>query len=116
MDGLKEKNKAVLCTGFPVGTDFSEQALGSFIKNIQSYKKIRLLGSAAISLAYVASGRVEVYHEKDIAIWDVAAGIAIVNAAGGIVQFSQTKKENRLDVKAVCNTSLLSDESYYKKH
>lgn len=42
-----------------------------------------MLGSAALSLAYVASGKVDAYYEKNIKIWDVAAGLALVKAAGG---------------------------------
>lgn len=75
--------KAVLCTGFPVSTDFSDAGIQQFISFVRDYKKIRLLGTAALSLAYVASGRVDAYCERDIKIWDVAAGIAIVEAAGG---------------------------------
>jgi myo-inositol-1(or 4)-monophosphatase len=102
-----EESEAVLCTGFPVSTDFSESALLNFVKDIQSYRKVRLLGSAALSLAYVASGRADAYHENDIAIWDVAAGIAIVKAAGGVVHFRPSKVGNRLIVKAL-NDFLLS--------
>ena len=69
---VMRENEAVLCTGFPVSTDFAESALLNFVKDIQSYRKVRLLGSAALSLAYVASSRADVYQENDIAIWDVA--------------------------------------------
>lgn len=95
-----EESEAVLCTGFPVSTDFSEPALLNFVKDIQSYRKVRLLGSAALSLAYVASGRADAYYENDIAIWDVAAGIAIVKAAGGVVHFRPSEINNRLIVRA----------------
>lgn len=105
---VEKKEDAVLCTGFPVGTDFSGPALTGFVRDIQLYKKVRLLGSAALSLVYVACGRADVYHESDIAIWDVAAGIAIVPAAGGKVNFCPTKAKNRLTVKAG-NNLLLTD-------
>ncbi len=75
--------QAILCTGFPVATDFSSQALLRFVDQIRVYKKIRLFGSAALSLAYVAAGKTDAYFEKDIKLWDVAAGMAIVKAAGG---------------------------------
>jgi myo-inositol-1(or 4)-monophosphatase len=94
------KNEAVLCTGFPVSTDFSETALLKYVKDIRSYRKVRLLGSAALSLAYVASGRADAYHENDIAIWDVAAGIAIVKAAGGVVSSRPSAINNRIIVRA----------------
>lgn len=95
-----EKSRAVLCTGFPVSTDFSKKSLQDFIEAIREYKKIRLLGSAALSLAYVACGRADVYLENDIKIWDVAAGIALVKAAGGMVTYFPTSKENIFRVKA----------------
>jgi myo-inositol-1(or 4)-monophosphatase len=97
---VTKKSKAVLCTGFPVSTDFSKKSLLEFIEDIRRYKKIRLLGSAALSLAYVACARADVYTENDIKIWDVAAGIAIVKAAGGVVKFAPTEKENIFKVKA----------------
>ena len=41
-----------------------------------------------MSLAYVASGRADAYQETDIKLWDVAAGVALVRAAGGKVSVS----------------------------
>jgi myo-inositol-1(or 4)-monophosphatase len=52
---------------------------------VQGFRKLRLLGSAALSLCYVACGRVDAYRENGIMLWDVAAGCAIVDAAGGTV-------------------------------
>lgn len=108
---LVRESEAVLCTGFPASTNFSESALLDFVKAIQSYRKVRLLGSAALSLAYVASARADAYQENDIAIWDVAAGIAIVKAAGGVVYFRASKVENKLIVKAGNNFLLSGDSS-----
>ena len=95
-----EESEAVLFTGFPVSTDFTESALLDFVKDIQSYRKVRLLGSTALFLTYVTSGRANAYHENDIAIWDVVAGIAIVKAAGGVAHFKPSKNTNRLIVMA----------------
>lgn len=78
--------QAILATGFPVNRDFTSTTLQEFLSQIKKFKKIRLLGSAALSLAYVASGRIDCYAEDDIMLWDVAAGIAIVKAAGGYVR------------------------------
>ena len=85
---INEKSNSIMCTGFPVYSSFDNESLSNFISNIQDYKKIRLLGSAALSLAFVANGSVEVYKENNIAIWDVAAGLAIVKAAGGKIIFN----------------------------
>lgn len=83
VSSVSKKKEAVLLTGFPSRTDFSLSAISSFARNARSYKKVRLLGSAAISLAYVAAGKADVYFEKDIMVWDVAAGASIVIGAGG---------------------------------
>ncbi len=77
--------RAVLVTGFPVQSDFSTASLMKFAEEIQQFKKIRLLGSAALSLSYVACGRADIYQENRIMFWDVAAGCALVKSAGGSV-------------------------------
>ena len=46
---------------------------------------IRCLGSAALSLAYVACGRMEAYIEKGLKPWDFAAGLLLLQEAGGTV-------------------------------
>ena len=97
---VTRKSNAILCTGFPVSTDFSVKPLQAFVRAVREYKKIRILGSAALSLAYVACGRADAYMENDIKLWDVAAGIALVKAAGGIVKYDPTSEENTLGVKA----------------
>lgn len=78
-----EKSDAIIMTGFPSYTNYSTEALEKYISNIQSFKKVRLIGSASLSLAYVACGKADAYYERDIKIWDVAAGLALVKAAGG---------------------------------
>ncbi len=106
---VAEEKSAVLCTGFPVHTNFSKESLTEFVEDIQKYKKIRLFGSAALSLAYVSCGRVDYYCENDIKIWDVAAGLALVKAANGIIQFSYSEPKHTLKVRA-SNSHLLYNE------
>lgn len=79
-------SKAVIGTGFPVNADFSDVTLSRFIKEIQQFRKVRLLGSAALSLCYVACGRIDAYREERIMFWDVAAGLILVKSAGGTVK------------------------------
>lgn len=74
---------ACLMTGLPVGGRFDPQAMGRFGAGLADWKKVRMIGSAALSLAHVASGRADFYEEDGIFWWDVAAGLAIVKAAGG---------------------------------
>lgn len=85
-------NQAILSTGFPSKTSFTKESLDQFVSEVQAYKKIRMIGSSALSLAYVASGRVDAYYENDIMLWDIAGGIPIVLAAGGSASFEETKQ------------------------
>lgn len=91
---INKKDKAVICTGFPISSDFSTKGLFAFSKKIQRYKKIRLIGSAALSIAYVSAGRADVYMEDNIMIWDIAAGIAIAKAAGCKIDIRPGGRDN----------------------
>lgn len=80
---ITEMSRAVLATGFPLLTDFSSKNMFGFLDLVGKFKKVRMLGTAALSLAWVAEGRMDVYFERDVMVWDVAAGIALVRGAGG---------------------------------
>ena len=97
---FENKCDSILCTGFPVYSDFDTDSLNTFISEIQDFKKVRLLGSAAISLSLVAKGAIEAYKENNIAIWDVAAGIPIILAAGGKCVYIVGKGKNYFNVYA----------------
>ncbi len=98
VSAVKQKGKSILFTGFPNQTDFSSQGIKNFVRDIQLYRKIRLLGSAALSIAYVASGRADAYYERGIMLWDVAGGIPIVLGAGGRIQMEKTSRLHCLNV------------------
>ncbi|MFP4502809.1 MAG: inositol monophosphatase family protein [Candidatus Hydrogenedentota bacterium] len=85
VSGITDKARAILTSGFPTAGAYGDDALAKFVRHVQQYKKLRLLGSAALMLAYVAAGRYEAYGEEDIMWWDVAAGAALVREAGGYV-------------------------------
>ncbi len=84
-----EKGKATLMTGLPVRRDFSPEAMRAFGEEMAAWRKVRMIGSAALALAYVAAGRADQYHEENSMMWDVAAGCALVEAAGGTVTLSE---------------------------
>lgn len=76
--------EASICTGFPVRFDVeNDMAMNNFLRVVKPYAKIRMLGSAAVSLLRVATGAADAYSEHNIMLWDVAAGLAIVDGAGG---------------------------------
>lgn len=88
------KNTGILSIGFPSFRDYSKKTLLPYISKVIDWKKLRLLGSAALSLAWVANGRIDAYYEEDIRIWDVAAGVAITQAAGGEVYLTERERTN----------------------
>ena len=91
VSNISKKNKASLTTGFPASESI-ESSL-EFLEGLQGWKKIRMFGSAALSCAYIASGRCDAYIEKGIYLWDFAAGICLVNEAGGRVKYSKIDSE-----------------------
>ena len=76
-------NDAVIAMGFSKSKDNLEKSLPHLIRISRQAKKIRIMGSAALELAYVASGRLNAYIERTINLWDVAAGSLLVENAGG---------------------------------
>lgn len=89
---LADRSQAALCTGFPVASDFDDESLQSHFARIRSFKKVRMLGSAAVALCQVACGRADFYLEQGVQFWDVAGGLALVKAAGGNVSLEQRTK------------------------
>lgn len=80
---LEAASDAILCSGLPVRAAWNDETIGEFVTEAKRFKKVRYLGSAALSLAYVAAGRADVYRERGVAYWDFAAGLALVCGAGG---------------------------------
>ena len=68
--------------------------------NIKKDILIRKSGSAALDLAYVASGKFDGYFQKKLNIWDIAAGIILVKEAGGIINNIDTTKHENIKVLA----------------
>ena len=98
VSSVDNSKSGMLITGLPNNTDYSDKALTRMIRDFQDWRKVRMLGSAAMAAAYVASGKADVYKEKNSYIWDVAAGAAIVKAAGGYVSLTNQNESFQVDV------------------
>lgn len=88
----KTVNDSLIATGFPY-TDFHriEAFMGTLQDLFKNTHGIRRLGSAATDLAYVACGRFDAFYEYNLKPWDVAAGVFLVQQAGGkITDFKDT--------------------------
>jgi myo-inositol-1(or 4)-monophosphatase len=77
---------ALLATGFPYE---AREQVNQFIETFKALlvrcRALRRLGSAALDLAYVAAGRFDGFYEHELNSWDVAAGILLIQEAGGTV-------------------------------
>lgn len=80
----KTLSDSLLVTGFPTSGHFKKEMLkANFEKMFTKAVDVRALGSAALELAYIACGRLTGYWEVTLRPWDVAAGIILVEEAGG---------------------------------
>jgi len=78
--------ESLIVTGFPYSLLGKEDAYFAIMQEfVKRTHGMRRLGSAAVDLSYIASGRLEAYYEFNLNPWDVAAGILIVREAGGTV-------------------------------
>ena len=78
--------EAVVATGTPnVGRGGHDEFIGELRAVMASTAGVRRCGSAALDLAWVASGRFDGFWERGLNPWDIAAGIVIVQEAGGLV-------------------------------
>ena len=64
---------------------------------------IRNLGSAALDMAYVGSGRFDGFFQKNLEIWDIAAGVIIVQEAGGIINDINLLSKSKINIIAASN-------------
>jgi myo-inositol-1(or 4)-monophosphatase len=76
----------VLCTGFPYTVrEERRRQVDVFAAFLDEARAVRRLGSAALDLAYVAAGRLDGFWEEHLHPWDMAAGVLLVEEAGGTV-------------------------------
>jgi myo-inositol-1(or 4)-monophosphatase len=76
----------VLCTGFPYTVrEERRRQVDVFAAFLDEARAVRRLGSAALDLAYVAAGRLDGFWEERLQAWDMAAGVLLVEEAGGTV-------------------------------
>lgn len=80
-DSIEE---CVLATGFPYSKSMNFKPLISTLEHwMLNARGIRRFGAAALDLCFVAAGRIDCYYELKLNIWDIAAGMLIVEEAGG---------------------------------
>lgn len=84
-DQLKD---TVVTIGFSKTKESMDAGLERYKKIAYQVRKTRMMGSAALALAYISCGRLDAYIEESISLWDVAAGILLVENAGGKIDLT----------------------------
>ena len=82
---------AVVTVGFSKSKEALDAGFERYRNISTSVRKSRMMGSAALALAYIACGRLDAYIEDVISLWDIAAGKLLVEAAGGKVDLIESK-------------------------
>ena len=78
-------SECLVGTGLPFGKRIYNNYLNEIDEILKSTAGIRRLGAAGLDLAYVASGKLDGFWEKDINLWDISTGVLLVKEAGGRV-------------------------------
>ena len=97
--------EAVISVGFAKQSKTIELMLPTLDYLLHRVRKIRIMGSAALSIAYVATGRFDAYLEAGLRLWDIAAGVLILECAQGEFWFRHLPGDHAYEINA--NNGLL---------
>jgi myo-inositol-1(or 4)-monophosphatase len=92
--------EGILALGFSKSAESVEKCLELYQFYARRARKLRAMGSAALDMAYIASGRIDAYIEQGIKIWDIAAGQLILEEAGGKVVLTPRNEPHHFHIKA----------------
>ena len=95
--------ESILYVGCGKTEDALSDGLERFRRASLRARKMRMMGSAALAMAYIATGRLDAYVESRISLWDIAAGQLLIEATGGKVTL--TPKEGAPDVWSIIATN-----------
>ena len=93
------------------GIPFGNRIYKNFYKELDNMSKnsagVRRLGAAALDLAYVASGKIDGFWERDLNLWDISSGVLLVKEAGGKITEPDGKKWTTNSRDIVVSNSLI---------
>lgn len=106
-----ELQRSLLATGFPYSIrENPARTLETFSAVVPHARGIRRMGTAGIDLAYVACGRLDGYWESFLQPWDCAAGVLLVEEAGGKVSDYQGGPHDIFGLQTVATNGRIHDE------
>ncbi|MGR3441914.1 MAG: inositol monophosphatase family protein [Thalassococcus profundi] len=110
VSGRTRMIEAIFATGVPFAAKHTLPAtLKDLAKLMPECAGVRRYGSAALDLAYVAAGRYDGYWERELKIWDIAAGLLIASEAGALVQGVRETQNPLEDGTVLCANGALFD-------
>ena len=93
------------------GIPFGNRVYKNFYKELDNMSKnsagVRRLGAAALDLAYVASGKIDGFWERDLNLWDISSGVLLIKEAGGKITEPDGKKWTTNSRDIVVSNSLI---------
>jgi myo-inositol-1(or 4)-monophosphatase len=95
-----QMDEAIMALGFSKNRDSIDKCLELYQYYAVKARKLRAMGSAALDMAYIAAGRMDVYIEQGIKIWDIAAGQLLIEEAGGKVVLTPRAEKHHYHIKA----------------
>ena len=101
---------SLIGTGLPFGDRIYENYLTEIDEILKSTAGIRRLGSAGIDLAYVASGKLDGFWEKDLNLWDMSTGTLLVTEAGGKISCISGEKWTTTSRDIIASNSNIHDQ------
>lgn len=105
-----ELSNALVATGFPYTIEEDLDAVSARLQKVLPVAQgVRRCGAAAIDMAYVAAGRFDLYYEKGIKPWDVAAGLLLVEEAGGKISGFDGAKFNLEQDDIIASNAILHE-------
>ncbi len=104
----RELKEAIVSMGFGKTRENLKRGLPQFAWLVRRVRRLRMMGAAALGLAYVASGRYDAYLERSVSLWDVAAGALIVECAGGSFWTEPIRGRNKL--RMLASNGLIHDK------
>ena len=107
----KKISDALIVTGGPKGASkIKDKIFSEYINVSKNVANVRKFGSAALDMAYVASGRFDGYWQRELNYWDIAAGIILVKEAGGFVDFFEEDGSSPLKKNILTTNSFIHEE------
>jgi myo-inositol-1(or 4)-monophosphatase len=105
---VAELSQSMVSLGFAQSEVSLNTSLRYFTILTPKVRKLRIMGSAALAMAYVADGRFDAYLEAGLRRWDIAAGRLILECAGGVADCPPVAGEHAFAVK--CHNGRLGPE------